>query len=389
VQLAPIEVPRFFAPSKWVSLETCALAVWAGSVAGRLLLDTPEMMFGQMLHTVRHRYLMENDLGRSPLDQLTAIVGQEASALEAVLGAQGRQACIPLREAIGWRRWDDRMRRLECWAEALDPGTVAVSQRRPITVKRHGDPLGKDVFSEGSEPRWQAISLRLRGQPDEARSNSSGELSITDLKTGFVFTADGEFRAEIVAQMELYATMAEHLSPGKRVRLYVQHSRRDELRWDEVTRREITERLSEVSSRFPAGATLDARSLANPGPHCRNCSFRPVCSAYLERAPSWWPNVSSNPRPLPYDVWGTVTRIQRNDCVRIEMLDAAGRTVQVEGLRPVHGWSRVVPGSMLYLFNLEPTEDTSRHGVRIHPRNFHEMAPGRAWSDALSMSAFL
>jgi hypothetical protein len=389
-EIGPIKVPRFFAPSKWVDLETCALAVWAGSVIAPVLPDTPDMMFGSLLHVVRRRYLSASASGHTPLGRVTALVEEEVSALEVRLKADGRETCVPLREAVGWRKWDDRIRRLKCWAEALDPAMLRATPlpHSPPTQRRGEPPEPKDWFSEGPEPWWQAVPLRLRGQPDDAHSASDGELWITDLKTGFVFTPDGDFRPEIVAQLELYALMAEYLARGKRVRLFVQHLRRDELRWDGEARAAIMGRLSALSARFLAEDIVDAPSVANPGPHCRNCGFRPACSAYLQRAPSWWPNEPANPRPLPYDVWGTVTRIEGGEYVRLELLDAAGRAVQVEGLRAAHGWDGVVLGSKVYLFNLEATEDAFRHGVRIHPRNFHEVAPGRAWSDALSVSAF-
>lgn len=391
VELGRIKVPHFFAPSQWVTLETCALAVWAGSLSKPVLLESPDVMFGSMLHKARHRYLVEPNGGRRPLDRLTNIVREERGSLEASLVAAGRQKCLPLREAVGWRKWDDRIRRLECWAETLEPRVVQPpAQRRFMAADRQDESqMLADSFAEGSEPWWQVVDLRLRGRPDEARINSSGELSITDLKTGFAFTVDGEFRPEIVVQMYLYAVMAERLVPAMRIRLYVQHSRLEELSWGEKARLSITDRLSEMSERFAGGRTMGAASVANPGSHCRSCGFRPACSAYLQRAPAWWSNGPGNPRQIPYDVWGTVTTIDRGDTVRLQIVDAAGRDVEVEGLRADRGWDGIEPGSKLYLFNLEPTEDTFRHGARIHPRNFHEVAPGPTWSDALSVSLFL
>lgn len=387
--LGRITVPRFLSPSRWVDLETCALAVWAGPYVNEVLLDTPEMLFGSLLHTVRRRYLAEGPNRENAVVRVATLLGDGVSALEAELIAHRRGGCVPLRNAVGWRKWDDRVRRLERWAEALDPVNLRAPPVPVSGSSRRGEPVEpKDAFGEGPEPWWQAVPLRLRGQPDEAHATSTSELWITDLKTGLVFTPEGEFRPEIVAQLELYALMAEYLVHGTRVRLFVQHSSHDELRWDDETRNAISERLSKVSECFPVDSMVDAALIANPGVHCRHCKFRPACSAYLQRAPSWWRNDPGNPRPLPYDVWGRVARIDVGERVAVEILDAAGRTVQVEGLQTAHGWDGIAPGSMLYLFNLEPTEDTFQHGARVHPRNFHEASPGRAWSNALSVSVF-
>jgi hypothetical protein len=49
----------------------------------------------------------------------------------------------------------------------------------------------------------------------------------------------------------------------------------------------------------------------------------------------------------------------------------------------------VQPGTKIYLFDLEPAEDVYRNGERIHPRNFHETAPGAPWKSALGVKAFV
>jgi len=364
--------------------------VWAATSHDPLLHDSAAALFGTMLHSVRHRFLIDPDRTTPRRELVLQLVGTETRALEVRMAAEGRLGVVPLRSAIGRRKWDDRIRRLRLWADNVERWPERYQQIRTASpnafLKTFEDTY--NAFAEGPEPRWQAATLRLRGRPDEARS-IGGVLSITDLKTGTPFAQSGEFATEIVTQLHLYALMAENLSPGTPVRLFVQHSRKDPVPWDEATRVDIRRRHTSLLERFPVGAALNAPTAASPGPHCAGCRFRPACAAYLTQAPRWWTNDPGNPRPLPFDVWGTVSKMATDELVQLEIRDPLGRMVQVEGLRRDRDWSSVSPGTTVYLFGLEPTEDTTRHGARIHPRNFHEATPGAPWKDALSVQVFV
>jgi hypothetical protein len=341
-----------------------------------------------MLHSVRHSFLIDEDRSTPPHERVLQLVKEATRVLETRLRAEGQEKLVPIRTAVGTRTWGDRIRRLQLWADDVERCEPRHGAARSSDSGSFAGSEERDAFSEGPEPWWQVVSLRLRGRPDEART-SGGVLTVTDLKTGNPFVSPGELKPEIEAQLHLYAYMAETIAPEKPVRLVVQHSRKEEIPWDGEARARTRERHRRIIEAYPVGAIVDAAAVATPGSHCVRCRIRPRCTAYLKAAPCWWANGAGNPRPLPYDAWGLVSRFQAERDVTLEIVDPSGRAVLVEGLERDRDWNHVRVGTTIYLFDLEPSEDVYRHGVRIHPRNFHEAAPGAPWTTARGVKVFV
>jgi hypothetical protein len=242
----------------------------------------------------------------------------------------------------------------------------------------------------GSEKAVSNPSLRLRGRPDWSARTGADEIEVVDYKSGRIKDREGHLLDEHVAQIQLYALMMEAAFPGTTVHPFIEQVGRMEVPWDSAKREQIGERLSVVSSQLPAGEILPASELASPGSHCKSCRLRPACAAYLEQAPDWWRADHDSPRPLPTDVWGSVTEVL-NDLHRVSLriTDAAGRRVRVDGLRESHVVSTISRGDFVWLFDLEASEDTQQHGAIVHPRNFHQDPPGPRWKQARQVRVFL
>src|SRR5205823_4095500 len=111
----------------------------------------------------------------------------------------------------------------------------------------------------------------------------------------------------------------------------------EQIHLDNASSEEVRDWLAGTLDGLPSGATLTARELAQPGPHCASCPFRPVCGAYLDAAPDLWlSGVASAEMPL--DTWGEVLSFQRSEDRRLDLdlLDAAGRRVKILRLDDRH-----------------------------------------------------
>ena len=382
-----IRVPAFFSPSRWSSAHLCPVTDWGTAIAGYLLPESPEMVFGTVVHRARQRFLCEPLGPRSQVEAMNQIFEEETTKEEARLSTEGNGAIVPLSKSVDWLRWADQRRRLQSWAEhTTAKGTL------PKGGSRHrASPSSHelDSFALGVEPWWQSSALRLKGRPDEAWLSDDGSIEIVDYKTGWVFNDDGRLVKSIETQLHLYALMAEALAPGHNVRLFVQHARREPVPWNEMTRLIAQDGLRALADQFPAASVIDGVEAARPGLHCKGCRLRPSCTAYHSTAPAWWHNKSTSPRPLPLDVWGHIDRIEQDKVgVTVSLEDAAGRRVRIEGLAEDRRLIDVDRGDELFFFGLQPTEDTFRHSSKIHPVNFHERSPGKPWPEALQTRVF-
>ena len=217
--------------------------------------------------------------------------------------------------------------------------------------------------------------LRLRGRVDEIRQASDGAFEMSDFKSGTMLDDEETPLKRHVLQLGLYALAVEKVIEVE-VRLYIESRDRVRLPWPGELRRGCEEILCRASNDFPAGESRAAVELARPGRWCRACRLRPTCPKYLADVPKWWPNTGGVPRPLPWDTWGAITSIQVGNAVAtIEIVDAAGRSVRIEGLDTARGMTRLNVGDEIFLFDLVPTEPTIHHGARLQPRNFHELPP--------------
>jgi len=376
--------PAYFWPSRWSATEACALSVWVEAGATDLLPPVPEAVFGTVLHEARRRFRAEWDGTGSAKDRMKKCLSVVLDQAERDLVTRGHSELVPLESHVGWHRWQDRTKRLYAWAASQHPAPRRRGAPAPPSGPGHAHgPVAGDKFGVGVEPFWQSETLRLRGRPDEVWRDESGDLCISDFKSGRVADEASEVVEAIRLQLHLYALMAEELAPGIKIKLLVSGASDHALAWGSQEREDTRDRLRSMSDAFPKGDASTAASMAAPGRQCVGCRIRHLCRSYLEIAPSWWPNEQGHPRPLPWDVWGQVTAVRSlQDAWALELKDAAGRNVLVEGLAKVRPLDQVSPKDELFFFSLEPAEDVRPHGLSVQPRNFHENAPGPPWKSA-------
>lgn len=232
---------------------------------------------------------------------------------------------------------------------------------------------------------------RLSGRPDRIERDSYGVFHITDLKTGSVRDKEGQPLGDYALQVRLYGLMIERIDPDARVRLWLEGSEHVEVPWDAAARAETEELLDATLNDLPDGVYLPADSLAREGPHCGRCRIRHRCPRYRGVAPEWWRSTSANARVAPFDTWGTLLEVSKEDEQSYEVLlrDAADRKVRVSGLETGLGIEDAIRSGYVWFFDLEPSETLPHHGAFTHPRNFHGKRPSRAWSDALRIQMFI
>ncbi len=381
--IANVVVPEQFAPSAWLRMEQCALSVWADREG--VLPESVKAIVGRVLHTAREEVLRKNLVGPAQTTAVRAAIDAAKAAEESRIETSADPLRVPLVEAYGARRWLQRTIWLEAWARGLPVGQHASSE--PSAAGRAAA-VG-DSFAIGVERTWTSVALRLRGRPDEARLSEDGDVEVTDYKTGFVVGRDGQIAPAIAIQLQLYLLMAETLT-RRRARGFLQAGVVTAVPWNEDVRESTARRVSEIGKRFPTRATLAASDAASPGVHCSGCRLRPRCSTYLQFVPDWWRNTGESPRPLPADVWGRVSSIDDEPLgISIRLEDVAGRRTLVRGLDPTHDLKGVGVGNKLFFFDLEPTEDATIHGRRMHPRSFHERSPGPRWTPARRLRMYI
>ena len=393
--LTKIVVPDEFHPSSFAQLEHCPLSVLGllGANVDDLLVSHPAVFLGMVLHHVRHevlegRWAEAGDPRQAALEVFNETVEEAEAALRSDDATAG---LVPLRESLGRRDWRSRTRDLERWAaNVTTSGTNELA--RPLRIRRRppsAAPSEPAHVKTGSEKILVNPDLRLRGRPDLSAHVDEESIEVVDFKSGWITDVDGQLLDEYVVQVQLYALMLEAAFPGTRVTPFLERIERVEVPWGERERVRVTERLREAASALPAGASLKSRDLARPGVHCRACRLRPMCPAYLDTAPTWWPDSRGNPRPMPLDVWGEIVSIQAEDeGVSVRLIDVAGRRVRVDGISRSHGVEVLSDGDTVWFFDLEASEDLSQHGALVQPRNFHERPPSPRWRRARRVRVF-
>lgn len=393
--ITTIVVPDAFSPSSFVQLERCALSALGlrrKNVQG-LLVPHPAAFLGVVLHHVRHEVLKGRWGGaRTPLRAALQILATAVRDVEAMLQRDNATVgLVPLRSSVGRRYWMSNKRTLERWAKRL---TIAGKSEPPNTIA-----LAQGLLPTGNGPSTRVASgseqlianprLRLVGRPDWFASVDARHIEVVDFKSGRVTDADGDLLEDHIIQVRLYAFMLEAAFPHAKVTPFLEGNEPIEVPWGHRERTNLMDRLQAVARALPSGATIKAEALAKPGVHCRECRLRPSCLSYLSAAPRWWPDQPRSPRPLPLDVWGDVLWTRTDDAsVTVQLVDASGRHVRVDGIDRSHGATGLCEGDAVWFFNLEASEDLNQHGALIQPRNFHERPPGPRWRPARRMRLF-
>lgn len=380
-----VTLPKYLSPSRFGDLGRCPLKVFAtaDSVPGTLP-PSPRSLFGIMLHHVREQLLLGRwgaaDNGGEACSELLASATEQ---MDSMLLSDPRTAGLaPLSATVGRTRWNSRVFEMRRWAERLDamptgeaPAELETSMNlagREGERREDRDAARVDV---GPEAWVVCPPLRLRGRADHIKEAADGAFEISDFKSGATLDDEEKPLTHHALQVGLYALAVENVIDVE-VRLYMEGSDRVRVPWTEEARQECVETLRAAMEEFPAGEDRAAEELARPGWWCRGCRLRPTCPNYLADVPKWWHNGGDVPRPLPWDSWGTITDIQVHDAVaKIEIVDAAGRSVRIEGIDTAREVADLNVGDEIFLFDLMPTEPTIHHGARLQPRNFHELPP--------------
>jgi len=392
-----VRVPSCFSPSNFADLLQCPLSVLHGLGDHELLPPNPHALLGTLIHRVMDR------VRRSAPDSEEAAVKTAIGVFDEILRAEERRLntdiatreLVPLRRAVGRTAWRNRLAYLKTWAAAAAT-THGRGNRsfhalgyRPARSTPNTLSARTNTVQSGTERPLVLPELRLSGRPDRLERDIDGTIHVTDLKTGPVSDREGRPDDRYALQVRLYALMLERIEPGVKVRLWLEGAQRIEVPWDDTIRAAVNETLWEVSTLLPEGKPLAAETVASTGRHCWKCRIRHRCPLYLREAPNWWVRTSVVGPVAPFDVWGCVldTELGGSQAAGMEIRDAAGRRVRLRGLES-RSCGIPHPGTTVWFFNLEPSENLPAHGVYAHPRNFHGNAPSRAWPDALRLKTY-
>lgn len=387
-----IEIPQTFSPSQLANADGCLLHIILGSSSKHIptLPSHPLAILGRVFHElldwtskVRNASISRNEIR----DELARLLGEA----DASIANDPDTSHFPrLQETIDIVRWHNlEQRMLSACESVLNRSHVGVRRggqsRRGPTIRRS---LSKDWPCSGnySELLVEAGDIRLRGRLDLLRCIAEDVLEITDYKTGRLLERSGEIRTGVVLQMRLYALMVRQYRPQSHVAViasdgesaYHISTTDDELRL-------TLEWLKGIMAKLPAGSTVKAEDLATPGPSCRLCRYRHVCSAYLEAAPRFW-NSGIAGGPLPNDAWGTVTNVEEaGDYVTLELEDVTNRRIKIRKLSRRHGEpDEYTTKGAVFLFGLGCTKRNAVRGLYYGSRNFYELPTDltseRAWS---------
>jgi RecB family exonuclease len=397
--LSTVVVPRVFSPSHLSLGIDCRLrlVLAAGGAKVNRLPTHPAAERGSVFHQLLERAgrgiiprcgdsreAVEKELRRLLDDTATRLSSDTASAHFA-----------HLENAFSTVAWHNARQRVLAIATRLLDETSPLDSS--LEQKTEQDPFQyEDLGPSGRWPevRIQAPKLRLSGRMDVVEKHLSGRVAVRDYKSGRVHDREGRLQQSIELQLRLYALAILEHDAGADVELFVTRDSDEQIQLDSASAEEAREWLVATLDGLPPGATLAAKELAVPGPHCASCPFRPACGAYLDAAPDLWligtPSVA-----MPLDVWGEVLFSQRHQDERLvlDLLDAAGRRVKILRLDDRHALLHHVEyGAKLWFFGLASSPGRLTKGRWLHPRNFYELpadqSQRRAWSLAvLGLSA--
>lgn len=396
--LDTIRVPSCFSPSNFADLLLCPLSVLHGLSDHELLPPHPRTILGTLIHKVMDRVRRTSSgSAEAAVEKAIAVFDELLTQEERRLSnAPSTRNLVPLRRAVGRTAWRNRLASLKAWV-ATAAATQRHSDRTSHSIRYEytrastNIPGTKtDTVPLGTERQLVVPELRLSGRPDYIERDLDRTIHVTDLKTGPVLDREGRPDHRYALQVRLYALMLERVEPGVKVRLWLEGPQRIEVPWDDTIRAAVSETLEEASALLPEGKLAAAEAIASTGPHCWTCRARHRCPSYLREAPNWWARTSVVGPVAPFDVWGQAleTELSMGRVVGMKIRDAAGRRVRLRGLESrVYGKSH--SGAKIWFFNLEPSENLPSHGIYTHPRNYHGVAPSRAWPDALRLTIYV
>lgn len=380
-----VRAPRWFSASRLGLARTCpfALALAESDDRPPSLPPHPKATFGTILHDL-HEAAARGHF-RSPSTfpaEARAFVAGRVEALD---------PAIPSPQAVyGAMAWRQRVAAVVAGAKAfVEDGRPQPPARgtNPQTRARGDIPTGPPPYATRGDGRWPeqwlaSPRLRVRGKADLVERRGD-RVTITDLKTGAASSSESAVSPSTALQLRAYGLIVAESLPAVQIDLVVSSTVARPVSFGPAERAAALETLASLDAALPTGQEVSV-DVATPGPACRFCSRRHRCSAYRERAPSWW--ADGAPHPIPLDVWGHVEEVAAAaSSTSLQLRDAAGRRVRIARLR-----SALVPdvrtGDAVGAFGLRGRGHRTEDGAYVAPVHYADLdADGQtaAWTLAL------
>lgn len=385
--LTEVTPPDLFPASRLTLGLSCPLALVLSCGSDAPPLPThPRASYGRLFHLLLERAV------RGEVEAQPSLRAGARAALDGFVSAarhgelRGFTDDLPPPEVVyGPLEWRRKVGDVVALVEAFARGDEHPprSSRDPSRVGTRRPLLGDGRWTEFA---LESARLRVRGRADLVERKGE-EVHVVDLKTGRGVSADGEVFPEVALQLRTYGLVVEEQAPATSVRLRVEGHRTVEIPFSDGDRNATLQTLRALSDRLPAGRSVSADALAQPGDACLRCSRRHRCHSYLRVAPSWWRDGVTH--PFPTDVWGIIrsVRYRSGGTLNLDLEDAAGRYVRLHDLRPELAAS-VQVGDRLFAFNLVAERSSHGRGLWRAPTNYRDV-DADASSEAWSLATFL
>ncbi len=390
--LGNLDPPEYISPSLLSPDNKCRLSIWASSGTmkrNRPLPQDPKAALGILAHEVLEEITKQPPLpgwDEAKYREIFSATLERISRQIAIEAINGKS--IRLRDTIDPAHWAQvgswvRSKSIERWSSAYTPG----SPHRTSSGQGEIHPSQLQVGVTFTEMTLQAPRLGLRGRVDWLKRVSTNHYEIGDYKTGNPIGIDGKPKLSVRVQLNAYAVLLRELVPGAKITLQV--ASKDSFAWTFDVDSDSEAVLGRLGEILPDGVSgISAAELAEPGPSCINCAWRPRCSSYLSTAPSLWLSMKNQTGSLPMDIWGEVHSIRDTlHGVCLDIRDSAGRMCQVKYLSRGAWATGISQHADIWLFSLRPTGGLRPWG-KEHPKQYFEISPdipkpGWAWTSAL------
>ncbi len=333
---------------------------------------TPLARLGTIIHQVVRDASRKGQSRIAPL--VMARLADRTDSIASYAGPSGR---LPLSQAI---RRSVLLKRIGHAQKQYSEKFVGDSYRGsrgssspPRGPREAVDPLPSAGSLSLIEETLESSRLQLRGQVDRLDRDDSGNVEISDFKTGRLHDSEGSLHADHRLQLLGYGLLAREVGVVGLISLRLVGSDGEErFPFDAEAEEEVRDLLGTLIASIPRDESLPAEQLARVGPACRFCAFRPSCSRYVREAPALWAS-DEPPAWLPCDSWGRIERIESADpaLCHLYILDEAGRLTSVRnvpsGLLP----AGLQAGDRAVCFSLNPVPKLSR----TRPDNFELIDP--------------
>jgi CRISPR/Cas system-associated exonuclease Cas4 (RecB family) len=231
------------------------------------------------------------------------------------------------------------------------------------------------------EESFSCTELDMAGWPDFVQQKGDS-IHVVDYKLGLGRDNEDKPNPKYILQIAAYGLLAKKSTGVKNVTL--------ELRapadlWLGNLTDELEEKVQQVSNQLkktvPRNKPLDPLQLSTPGEHCKKCSVRSSCSAYLQRLEKWTDKTDETLSPK--DVAGMVLSVNLNrEALNLVCASEARDTkITITGVVSALYAQSLSVGDDIKLFSLETTEILGR---AEYVSNFHVWNSRNAKSSAFT-----